>query len=255
MTKQPGATLTPLALAVLALLEERPMHPYEMYQLLIHRREDYLVKVRPGSLYHTITRLAEQNLVQAEGTDRAGNRPERTTYRINPAGGTALRARITDIIRRPIREYPIFPLAISEAHNLPAQEVIELITERIGWLNNDLAELDALMQWLPANRIPRRYWMVIEYMRGQIDAEVAWLRRITAELRDGTLEWEQFGPDGVRIDTEDPGPDWGAAITDDVLAQLREGGVLPADHEAHPPRYARFTRRPTDRSPRSMPAE
>ncbi|WP_067667853.1 PadR family transcriptional regulator [Nocardia miyunensis] len=229
MTKQPGTTLTPLALAVLALLEERPMHPYEMYQLLIQRREDYLVKVRPGSLYHTITRLAEQDLVHAEGIDRAGNRPERTIYRINPAGRRALRIRITDIIRQPVREYPIFPLAVSEAHNLPAEQVIELITERIGRLNNDIAELDALMKWLPANRVPRRYWMVIEYIRGQTHAEITWLHRITTELRDGTLEWEQFTPDGERIDTEDPGPDWGATVTDDMLAQLREGGVLPAD--------------------------
>ncbi|MQY19928.1 PadR family transcriptional regulator [Nocardia macrotermitis] len=229
MTKQPGATLTPLALAVLSLLEERPMHPYEMYQLLVQRREDFLVKVRPGSLYHTITRLAEQQLVRAEGTDRAGNRPERTTYRITPAGRTALRTRITDIIRRPIREYPIFPLAVSEAHNLPAAEVIELITERIGWLHNDIAELDALMKWLPTNRVPRRYWMVIEYIHGQTTAELTWLRRIIAELQDGTLEWEQFTSDGERTATEDPGPDWGSSVTDDVLAQLRKGGVLPAD--------------------------
>ncbi|MBF6479881.1 PadR family transcriptional regulator, partial [Nocardia cyriacigeorgica] len=34
MGQRTGATVTPLAIAVLALLEERPMHPYEMYQLL-----------------------------------------------------------------------------------------------------------------------------------------------------------------------------------------------------------------------------
>ena len=44
------AELTPLGLAALALLAERPMHPYEMYQTLVHRREDRNVKVRPGSL-------------------------------------------------------------------------------------------------------------------------------------------------------------------------------------------------------------
>lgn len=233
MTKQSGATLTPLAIAVLALLEERPMHPYEMYQLLLQRREDYLLKVRPGSLYHSVTRLAEQDLVHAEGTDRAGNRPERTTYRITRSGSAALRARITDIIRTPIREYPIFPLAMSEAHNMPAQEVIGLVTERIGLLDNDLTELDAVHEWVTTNRVPRRYWMVIEYIRAQTAAEITWLRRIVAELRDGTLEWEQFTPEGERIATcetdEDLGPGWGAAVTDDVLAQLRKGGAIPAD--------------------------
>ena len=38
----------PLAFAVLGSLSERPMHPYEMYQTLLQRREDYLVKIRPA---------------------------------------------------------------------------------------------------------------------------------------------------------------------------------------------------------------
>ncbi|MGF6883354.1 DNA-binding PadR family transcriptional regulator [Nocardia sp. GAS34] len=231
MTKQPSATLTPLAMSALALLEERPMHPYEMYQLLLQRREDYIVKIRPGSLYHTVTRLAEQNLVHAEGTNRAGNRPERTTYGITEAGRTALRTRIAEILRKPVNEYPIFPVAMSEAHDLPAGEVIELLTERIGWLDTHIAEMDAVLAFLPVKGVPRRYWMVMEYLRAQADSEAIWLRRIVRELRDGTLEWEQYTPEGVRITdaTDDFGPDWGAAVTDDVLAQLRKGGVLPAE--------------------------
>ncbi|WP_280364729.1 PadR family transcriptional regulator [Nocardia wallacei] len=232
MTKQPTATLTPLAMAVLALLEERPMHPYEMYQLLLQRREDYLLKIRPGSLYHTVARLAEQGLVHAEGTDRAGNRPERTTYRIAESGTAALRTRIADLIRRPLREYPIFPLAMSEAHNLPRDEVIALIRERIGWLDNDVTEIDALHDWLTTHQVPRRYWIVIEYLRGQLDAELAWLRRLALDLESGALTWDEFTAEGVRVaaptDTGHLGHGWGAAVTDDVLAELRGGGATTA---------------------------
>lgn len=70
-----ATALTPLGITVLALLFERPMHPYEMYQLLIQRRDDRLVKIRPGSLYHTVDRLERQELVVALGTEREGNRP------------------------------------------------------------------------------------------------------------------------------------------------------------------------------------
>ncbi len=231
MSKQSSAMLTPLAMAVLALLEERPMHPYEMYQTLLQRREDYLVKIRPGSLYHTVTRLAEQDMVRAEGTDRAGNRPERTIYRINASGSTALRARVAEIIRRPLREFPIFPLAMSEAHNLPADEVIHLLNERIGWLDNDLTEIEALHTWLTTNQVPRRYWMVIEYLRGQAEAERNWLRGVVTELSEGTLTWEKYDSEGLRItdDTTRLGPDWGAAVTADALAEIRKGGASAAD--------------------------
>jgi DNA-binding PadR family transcriptional regulator len=45
---------SPLALAVLALLYERPMHPYEMASTLKERREEESIKLRYGSLYTVI---------------------------------------------------------------------------------------------------------------------------------------------------------------------------------------------------------
>src|SRR5690348_15009877 len=110
--------MTPLGISVLALLNERPMHPYEMYQLLIERHEDRIVKVRPGSLYHTVERLVDHECVEATGTGRAGNRPERTTYAITDVGREALTKRVADLIRTPVNEYPAFPVALGEAHNI-----------------------------------------------------------------------------------------------------------------------------------------
>ena len=44
----------PLALAVLALLFERPMHPYEMAATLKQRHKEDSIKLRYGSLYTVI---------------------------------------------------------------------------------------------------------------------------------------------------------------------------------------------------------
>ncbi|MFB7722688.1 MULTISPECIES: PadR family transcriptional regulator [unclassified Nocardia] len=230
--KQASATLTPLAIAVLALLEEKPMHPYEMYQLLMTRHEDELVKIKPGSLYHTVARLAEQELVVAEGTDRAGNRPERTTYRINPAGRDSLRTRITEILRTPVKEYPIFPLAMAEAHNLPVHDVIALLRERVTWLDGRVAEFEALQDWIRSRRVPRRYWMVIEFLHATNLTEVGWLRKTIAELESGELPWSDFDPEtGERIpscdddDDDRLGADWGAGLSQADLAAVRKGVV------------------------------
>ncbi|MFI6868664.1 PadR family transcriptional regulator [Nocardia sp. NPDC050406] len=231
VTKKGTSTaLTPMAIAVLALLEERPMHPYEMYQLLTLRREDYLIKIRPGSLYHTVDRLAEQELVHAEGTGRAGNRPERTSYRIADSGRAALRARVASILVQPEREYPIFPVALSESHNLPRQQVIDALRQRITALDLDIAELDALRAWTRHKGVPRRYWMVLDYIHTQRDAEVTWLRGFVEELESGELPWEEFDPEtGDRLPCPDdrPGHDWAAAVTEDVFAAVRKGGAAP----------------------------
>ncbi|WP_405161108.1 PadR family transcriptional regulator [Nocardia sp. NBC_01499] len=192
--------VTPLAIAVLALLEEQPMHPYEMFQLLIARREDALVKVRPGSLYHTVARLAEQELVQAEGVDRAGNRPERTTYRITERGRAALRTRIAEILRFPAPEYPVFPIGLAESHNLPKADVLALLRERLAHLEGELAEIGMLIGWAGERKVPRRYILVLPYLQAMLGAEVVWVNGFLAELEGGELEWDDFDPDtGDRI--------------------------------------------------------
>ncbi|WP_235347412.1 PadR family transcriptional regulator [Arthrobacter sp. SPG23] len=133
-----SAPLTPLGISALSLLVEEPMHPYEMYQLLMARHEDRLVKVRPGTLYHAVGRLEERGLVETAGTDREGNRPERTTYRITPAGREALTERLQDMLAEPVNEYPSFPLAVAEAYNLPAAVVLDLLDRRLLLLQEQL---------------------------------------------------------------------------------------------------------------------
>ncbi|MBF6086605.1 PadR family transcriptional regulator [Nocardia cyriacigeorgica] len=215
MGQRTGAAVTPLAIAVLALLEERPMHPYEMYQLLTLRREDKLVKVRPGSLYHVVTRLAELELVRAEGIDRAGNRPERTTYRITPDGRETLRKRIAELLRKPLPEYPLFPVALGEAHNLPKAEVLALLRERVDHLAGELAELETMIGKAERKQIPRRYWIVLPYLCATVRAESEWVERLIDELDSGALAWEEFDPvTGERAEPCDA-PPWRPSSEDD----------------------------------------
>lgn len=194
------SVVTPLGIAVLALLAERPMHPYEMYQLLIQRREDWIVKVRPGSLYHTVDRLADRELVRAAGTDRDGNRPERTTYEATTQGRAALAERITEILAQPSREYPLFPLALAEAHNLSADTTVALLRERGAALDAEIAELSDLAGQLRADGVPEMYWLHIEYAKTVVSAQATWLRGLTDRIADGSLSWQH--PDTAETRTK-----------------------------------------------------
>lgn len=187
----PVTTLTPLGVAALALLMERPMHPYEMYQTLVQRSEDRVVKVRPGSLYHTVDRLAGQGLVRATGTEREGNRPERTTYEITEHGGLALSERVTEILATPINEYPEFPLALGESHNLPVETVIQLLRNRVSLLRADLGFMEAGIRALEAKKLPRRYWINVQYTRTLREVEVTWLESLIDDLESGELSWSE----------------------------------------------------------------
>ena len=76
-----------IALAVLALLYEAPMHPYRMQQLIKERGKDEVINVRQrASLYQTIDRLLRAKLIAIRATAREEKRPERTIYELTEAG-------------------------------------------------------------------------------------------------------------------------------------------------------------------------
>src|SRR5439155_14779714 len=58
----------PLALAVLALLYERPMHPYEMAFLMRSRGKHHTIKLNYGSLYTVVDALQRGGLIVAQET-------------------------------------------------------------------------------------------------------------------------------------------------------------------------------------------
>ncbi|WP_240773540.1 PadR family transcriptional regulator [Plantibacter sp. M259] len=164
-----------------------------MYQLALHRQEDRVVKVSPGSLYRAVYGLEADGLVLAAGTDREGARPERTTFEITERGRHLLGERLRELLSTPTNEYPEFGLALSEVHELGADEVRMLLETRILRQRAELADLDRRTAWALERRIPRVYWMNVPYSAAMVRAEIAHLQSLLAEIADGSLAWHVAG--------------------------------------------------------------
>lgn len=179
----------PLALAVLAMLVDRPMHPYQIAQLLKHRGKDGSIKIRYGSLYTVVQKLEEQGFVAAEGTAREGRRPERTVYRLTDDGREELEDRLRELLSEPVKEYPLFEAALSLAGVLSPDEVISLLTERVRLLDVELAGTRAaLRELVVGQRLPRLFLIETEYAVALKQAEADWVRGVIRELADGSLD-------------------------------------------------------------------
>jgi DNA-binding PadR family transcriptional regulator len=176
--------LTPLGVAVLALLRERPMHGYEMFQTLVDRQAERIVKVRPGSLYHVVDRLAEEKLIRRAATGRHGNRPERAIYEITDAGVEALADRVREVVAVPTNEFPQFVTALAEIHHLDVDTAADAVTSRVAALEADVAEMMALRD---ASTTPTATLVALEYLLATTQAQVAWLRGFAEALRAGDL--------------------------------------------------------------------
>lgn len=205
MTIIQNRTLNPLALAVLALLHERPMHPYEMQQVISDRRIHQFVKVRAGSLYHTVERLHQRlGLIRPVETARAGRRPERTVYAVTDDGRQECRNGVRHLLRHPVDEYPAFGAAVEMLRMLPPDEALTLLARRIVDLEACLAGLD---QALASLRDCRKRIDIIEaeYARAMRAAELEWIKNLVTDLRSGVLTWQPQRRENARDGTAQPG--------------------------------------------------
>ncbi|HEY3119195.1 MAG TPA: PadR family transcriptional regulator [Vicinamibacteria bacterium] len=73
---------------ILALLEERDRHGYEIARL-IERRSGGAISFHVASLYPTLYRLERRGLITGRWVEKAGQR-RRRFYRLTAAGETAL---------------------------------------------------------------------------------------------------------------------------------------------------------------------
>jgi DNA-binding PadR family transcriptional regulator len=126
--------LSSLGISVLALLRARPVHGYEMFQTLVGRHADRIVKVRPGWLYHLVDRLVEEKLIRWAGTARDGKRPERAIYEITDAGLEVLADRVRHLIAVPADEFPQFAGVLAEIDILDDDAAANAVGDRVGAL-------------------------------------------------------------------------------------------------------------------------
>src|SRR5690348_13300559 len=116
-----------LALAVLSLLTERPMHPYEMSSVMRQRELSAVIKLNQSSLYSVIEALQREGWIVPMETQREGRYPERTIYMITEAGRAELIDWLRSLIRQPAVEYTQFAAGLAFVGNLPPAEVTTLL--------------------------------------------------------------------------------------------------------------------------------
>ena len=149
------------------------MHPYQMQRLLRHRHKDEILALKRGSLYHAIGRLLRAGLIAIDATGRDGKRPERTTYRITPAGLHGFKATIQKIVALPRRESSEFMAAMSFLVHLDPDEAVPHLKERAHRLDTEIAERTTGLAAASAH-VDRINLIESEYLLAMLKAERAW---------------------------------------------------------------------------------
>lgn len=164
------------------------MHPYQMQRLLRLRHKDDILVLKRGSLYHAIGRLLRAGLIDVETTGREGKRPERTIYRISPAGVDAFLHALREIVATPRRESSEFMAATSFLVHLDPKEAVRHLKIRTEKLEREIAQRAAGLA-AASTHVRRINLIESEYLIAMLKAELVWVRKLEEEIRKGKLTW------------------------------------------------------------------
>lgn len=181
--------IRPLAMVVLELLHEAPMHPYEIQQKIRERHLGRLTKVTVGSLYHAVEKLEKDGLIAVVDTSREGKRPERTTYQLTRAGLDVFREEALANISETSAEYPRFAMALQHLHTVRRDEAIAELVRRTHALKKKLAVEDVTVAELTARNLEPLFWIDHQYSRAMRQAELDWVERLIEQLSNDELTW------------------------------------------------------------------
>ncbi|MFC6987220.1 PadR family transcriptional regulator [Streptomyces cirratus] len=181
-----------LALAVLGLLLEQPMHPHAMASTLRGRGMERAFKLTTGSLYDTVRALSRDGWIEADSTEQVGNRPARTVYRHTPAGRDGFTDWLDELIREPSPDYPRFLSAVGYLGALGRVRAAGALRERAAALRERIAQdAESYRAAREDHNAPRLFVIEAEYAAAMAQAELAWVERIADEIERGTLTWPE----------------------------------------------------------------
>ena len=201
MAEEVLVDLSPLALSILELLNERPMHPYELASTMRARHHDEFIRLNFGSLYHTVEVLERNGWILPAEREKEGRRPERTIYRLTDSGRHVLLQVVGEIVSVPRREYPHFSAGLMFMHHLERQAAQQGLEQRSQALHATITKLSRIHSELLESGHTRLTLIELEHKIAMLHAEKSWVDRIAKEIADGKLEWRagvDAGAEGLR---------------------------------------------------------
>ncbi|MEK3914206.1 PadR family transcriptional regulator [Paenibacillus sp. FSL H7-0331] len=125
-------------ITVLGLLSKKPMHGYEIQQILEFDQVELWTNLQVNKIYHAIRQMEKEQLIKVHSTDRNGNR-SRVLYNITEAGKAELTKEIEKTLCSPTLHFPSkLYTAVSFISQVPKQNALICIQKHIVELEKSI---------------------------------------------------------------------------------------------------------------------
>jgi DNA-binding PadR family transcriptional regulator len=178
---------TPLTLehALLGFLRRRPMHAYEIHQMLRAEALGLVWHLKQSLAYLMLDRLEEAQYISAT-LEPQGSRPPRKILQLTPGGQAAFARWLAAPVAHG-RDFRLEFLAkLYFARREEAATATALVAAQQATCRAWLADLDA--QAAPLSESRDYDWLVLQFRIGQIKAILAWLDTCAATVASSPVD-------------------------------------------------------------------
>ena len=173
---------------VLGVLLNKPMHGYEVRRELESWNAEQWANIAYGSIYFSLAKMAEEELVTVVSTDDRGKRPARTVYAITDQG----RAEFERLLRELWWEYrpaiDPFRVALSFMNCLPREEVLAALRHRADGLRSTLEAFPYAIEGRVRDpSTPRHLGEVLRLAAAHIQTQLCWVEAAIGRVEGGEL--------------------------------------------------------------------
>lgn len=165
-------------LILLSFLRERPMHGYEIQQLIQKSRMDIWTNILSGSIYYALNKMEAEGLIAATAEERTGARI-RKIYSITAAGEQLFQQMVREALKlAPHTPKSDFSLALNWIDSIPAPEAVALLEENLKQVETSLE------QWRLGKRIKGEYGLSpiavasFDHAIAQLEQDIVYLQQV-----------------------------------------------------------------------------
>ncbi|WP_138494251.1 PadR family transcriptional regulator [Paenibacillus pinistramenti] len=176
----------PIKLAILGLLMEKDMHPYEIRTIMKDRSLDQNTKIQIGSLYYAVEQLCKQGLIEAVEVIKSENRPDKTVYHITDKGKACFDNMLLSMLEEIEPIHTPIKMALSFAWKGDQSKMADVLKNRVQEAEHQVNYLyEVYTEHIGV--VPRSVLHLMAANYEHAKTELKWVKRLYQDAKDGRL--------------------------------------------------------------------
>lgn len=131
-------------MTILGLLTEKPMHGYQIKQIIKERWIDMWANISVATLYNNLNKLEKSGEIIVHRKEKVGKTPQRNVYKITESGQLKLKNLVEQNINSCEKTGTVFWLAVAFIQNADKDIIVNALTQRVEKYSGMVKHLEAI---------------------------------------------------------------------------------------------------------------